>query len=886
MEGRHAFEDAHKEHQRFVEKEIAESTQSWKSVDSRLANLEQSLLERPQENDALRDGASVSWSERVLSIFRLQAMDSREENIEEAQQDTFRWILEGCSNDMWDWIVLNLDLSTGTSQKDPWSLQEWLAQHSGIFRISGKPGSGKSTLMKMLVSHPRCNDLLNRWADQSILLKFKFFAFKAGNKSQRSMQGFLQSVIYQLLEHDESLIRKIFDQPEQKVMLQLDGFKGFPDQAGGRMYPLSELLKVWTAFKSAASNTTRAILFLDGLDEFGEDMMPVLRFVEEVSSSGWMKVIIAARDLQAFDDHLGNRKILLHEWTKFDIQQIVYKALYSHEAVRIRMHTEPKAFESLMDRILQSAEGVIIWVKTVVASLLDGFRDGDTADELRSRLRKMPTEIFRLYRSILDELSPDHLREALSILKYVRAYSSLVSFPTVEKLIQSRSYARAEPEWVIEWMNSSDSLRSSLVDTMQRRIRSRCSHFLSIKLLDWDEGQYNVIDILHRSVEDFLEDAFPEEMLMEDKDLDLSIAMAELAPWPQLGGFEAIDYDLLRFYRAIHDFGDAIMQHAECQKQLLTYLSAWQLARSLHPVSMSLCLPGWVAFDFWDGLFVMYILSAAKVDTKLALLCVGFVNRISQALPHILTNERWQLIDERRKLHLLTWILIGLGEPPDLDFIHSTSSHTKAVYNDSKAVAKNASLIDYWQEVSWRGKNRGTVRETCIQCICSSTILEPLFHRLLQHLWVIYHKLSNLSNYPRHNVRVRNNEVELRGCLKHLWSILLTGVSIVPVCDLGALTPSPDMNPLIPTCLLFEQVAHFIDTSPGLSQLECNWESGLRVKQDMQQLVGRILDELPQRLDTSNEGYRYDKRLYDLSVPPLDIPYPTEEWSEDVAMRT
>jgi chromosomal replication initiation ATPase DnaA len=41
---------------------------------------------------------------------------------------------------------------------------EWLSSGVGIFHISGKLGSGKSTLMKYLFNHPRTETELSKWA--------------------------------------------------------------------------------------------------------------------------------------------------------------------------------------------------------------------------------------------------------------------------------------------------------------------------------------------------------------------------------------------------------------------------------------------------------------------------------------------------------------------------------------------------------------------------------------------------------------------------------------------------------------------------------------------------------------------------------------------------
>jgi ABC-type hemin transport system ATPase subunit len=47
------------------------------------------------------------------------------------------------------------------------ALHSWLSAGTGIFHISGKLGSGKSTLMKYLCGHPSTKALLNEWAGKN-----------------------------------------------------------------------------------------------------------------------------------------------------------------------------------------------------------------------------------------------------------------------------------------------------------------------------------------------------------------------------------------------------------------------------------------------------------------------------------------------------------------------------------------------------------------------------------------------------------------------------------------------------------------------------------------------------------------------------------------------
>jgi hypothetical protein len=58
-------------------------------------------------------------------------------------------------------------------------LLNWISSRAGIFHISGKLGSGKSTLMKYLCDHRRTKSLLKEWAGKFLHFRQRF-CFKFG----------------------------------------------------------------------------------------------------------------------------------------------------------------------------------------------------------------------------------------------------------------------------------------------------------------------------------------------------------------------------------------------------------------------------------------------------------------------------------------------------------------------------------------------------------------------------------------------------------------------------------------------------------------------------------------------------------------------------------
>jgi hypothetical protein len=82
----------------------------------------------------------------------------------------------------------------------------WLEAETKLFWISGKPGSGKSTLMKYIVEQPRTRTALQQWAGTRRLVIASYFFWTNGSPIQRSQEGLLRSVLFNILRKTPNLI--------------------------------------------------------------------------------------------------------------------------------------------------------------------------------------------------------------------------------------------------------------------------------------------------------------------------------------------------------------------------------------------------------------------------------------------------------------------------------------------------------------------------------------------------------------------------------------------------------------------------------------------------------------------------------------------------------
>lgn len=82
----------------------------------------------------------------------------------------------------------------------------WLESGQGLYWINGKAGSGKSTLMNYICRHDRKSEYLKEWRPDRLLLTPSYFFWAAGSMLQKSIEGLLRSLIYQMLTECRELV--------------------------------------------------------------------------------------------------------------------------------------------------------------------------------------------------------------------------------------------------------------------------------------------------------------------------------------------------------------------------------------------------------------------------------------------------------------------------------------------------------------------------------------------------------------------------------------------------------------------------------------------------------------------------------------------------------
>ncbi|PLN80576.1 hypothetical protein BDW42DRAFT_112082 [Aspergillus taichungensis] len=296
--------------------------------------------------------------QRLLDSLKFEQIDSRRRTIKSALGKTCKWFLSHPSYETW---------------LDPAKLTE----HHGFLWVSGKPGAGKSTIMKFAYERMR------QKARSKNTLMASFFFNARGVRLEKSILGLYRSLLLQLLEGYPDL-QTVLDDPSL-VSQELDSC------------PTLNVLKDLFHDSILALGKRGFTCFVDALDECDEqqiiDMVQYFEdLTEESSAKGILfRVCFSSRHYPYIVIRHGIRLTL-------EDQLGHVEDLTTYAASRLRIDN-PVFAKEILSELLGKAAGVFMWVVLVVDILNKEYRRG--AMFLRKRLAEIPSDLSELFKDIL-----------------------------------------------------------------------------------------------------------------------------------------------------------------------------------------------------------------------------------------------------------------------------------------------------------------------------------------------------------------------------------------------------------------------------------------------------------------------------------------------------
>ncbi|KAL9076458.1 MAG: hypothetical protein Q9157_003642 [Trypethelium eluteriae] len=433
--------------------------------------------------------AQLSQEQLVLSSLNFESLPVRQSNIREAHAATFEWIFRAITE------PLNKSATdTIEPSKRDMTLREWLEtphDGNGIYWITGKAGSGKSTLVKFLNHHPQTEILLRKWAgsNKRLIIASHYF-WHAGTQLQKSQEGLLRSLLYEILRECPELIPVIC--PERwKSTTEL------------KIWSRAELFETLKRLGTQATVSAKFCFLVDGLDEYEGDHSELLELLAHAAAIPNVKLCVSCRPWVVFRAayDTSNCRLCLQDLTRKDIEIYVRDHLEANEDFLLAKSGDSR-YGQFISKVLGKAQGVFLWVFLAVRSLLQGLRSDDTIPTLESRLDELPDELESLFQRMLDGIEKFYKQ------KSERTFKMALVAPSPFSLMAYSMLDEEDSEDIYRW--GLQPLTSRNISKRQKRTRKQINAvtqgLLEVVMNPLPSTVYfaHDVDFLHGTVRDFL----------------------------------------------------------------------------------------------------------------------------------------------------------------------------------------------------------------------------------------------------------------------------------------------------------------------------------------------------------------------------------------------
>ena len=404
-----------------------------------------------------------------LRTLAFTEMHSREGRVELAAQNTGDWLLD--DKDFQDWAQ-----------------RKRLDEHHGFFWIQGKPGSGKSTLIKKAYSH--LQDLSRD--PTSIIAAFYFNA--RGSETEKSPAGLFRTLLHSLFQQLSGLRSRVMRVYRQKVAVLKSSWEW-------QFHELKEMLS--SIVTVSVLGQRNLMLCIDALDECDLiNAKSVIQCFESLASS-------SVREGTKFSVCLSSRyypELTIQHCFKTGVERMNHGDILSYiqqhmEAVQAITH-QSNQLTVLQTKLEKKASGTFLWVVLVVQELLIAYEHGATLGEIDRILDTVPSDLENFYRHQMQNTKHDDSHQMLSMLQCV--FYSLRSLSPNE-LRYLLAFGHEGFSSYSKWAQHSEYVASQ--EQMAKRIREKSKGLIEIveSREDNDHGKRRmIVQFIHQSVRDFL----------------------------------------------------------------------------------------------------------------------------------------------------------------------------------------------------------------------------------------------------------------------------------------------------------------------------------------------------------------------------------------------
>ncbi|UKZ68955.1 uncharacterized protein TrAtP1_009974 [Trichoderma atroviride] len=468
------------------------------STKPRQSRRAQSVLSATSSGDLLQFANDNQVNDTCLESLWFPAINTRYQNLERPADKTCSWLFSHKLYQEW---------FNGNNRQET----------HGLLWLKGKPGSGKSILMKEAFRQAVLEQ------DESNYHSAAFFFCANGNELERSCLGLFKSLLYQLLPGDRVYLQrfqKIWD--KQKVPFHRMGTAAW--QEGELEFFFRSMFMDMPRKRTMPRKKT--IIFIDAVDECeGHKVRSMIYFWRNITSSvyfieGDLNVCLSSRHFRSIT-FSNCPEIIIEQHNSHDI------ATFVDHKFQLGIATQPQ-WELLRDQILEKSAGVFLWVALVVEDVLKSWDDGYDMPLLIKKVQDVPDTLRTLFSNMLSNLDSDVRELTVKFFQWAilaTAPLRLHEWHHVMAFIRQPTLGSLN-----EWRQSVNFTDND--DQLEKQIRNVSRGLVEVKKVGSDESQDNgieeisvyagagslnlengntrIVQVIHESVRDFflLENGF------------------------------------------------------------------------------------------------------------------------------------------------------------------------------------------------------------------------------------------------------------------------------------------------------------------------------------------------------------------------------------------
>lgn len=279
----------------------------------------------------------------------------------------------------------------------------WLDKGPDLLCIKGKPGSGKSTIIKFAVE--------KRASQTPVLASFFFHA--RGTNLQKTCLGLYRSLLHQLLLQVSS-IRSDF---RQLYQTKIQAHKS-------SNWHVNELQDLLTDFITRVGKILPIFIYVDALDECGpeekrdlSDYLQTLTNLKVSTADMPIKICFSCRHYPRINlqNHL---EICVEQENEDDIAKHV-EMILQEKYLKFAEHSDIMIIKKIGLDISKRSSNVFQWVSLILKIIDNMNLKGEPWKVIQKKIREVPKGLTDLYTHIISSLNEEDRHQTSILLRWI-----------------------------------------------------------------------------------------------------------------------------------------------------------------------------------------------------------------------------------------------------------------------------------------------------------------------------------------------------------------------------------------------------------------------------------------------------------------------------------